>query len=104
MRAILILAVAAFAAPAMAQTPAGAHGSVPRTQPACALDGTCPTLAATVARQLGMPAAPAAMGGPYEPVMTDAPRPAPTAGDYPPCRPGPGDDRCIQLYERGRQR
>jgi len=20
---------------------------------------------------------------------------------YPPCRPGPGDDRCIQLYERG---
>ncbi len=21
--------------------------------------------------------------------------------DYPPCRPGPGDDNCIQLYERG---
>ena len=20
---------------------------------------------------------------------------------YPPCRPGPGDDHCIQLYERG---
>ena len=20
---------------------------------------------------------------------------------YPPCSPGPGDDRCIQLYERG---
>lgn len=23
------------------------------------------------------------------------------AAEYPPCRPGPGDDRCIQLYERG---
>jgi hypothetical protein len=31
-----------------------------------------------------------AMGGPFE-----------AAADYPPCRPGPGDDRCIQLYERG---
>jgi hypothetical protein len=20
---------------------------------------------------------------------------------YPPCDPGPGDDKCIQLYERG---
>jgi hypothetical protein len=32
------------------------------------------------------------MGGPLEEVATT---------DYPPCRPGPGDDRCIQLYERG---
>jgi hypothetical protein len=31
-----------------------------------------------------------AMGGPFE-----------AATEYPPCRPGPGDDRCIQLYERG---
>ncbi|HMG47688.1 MAG TPA: hypothetical protein VK614_09540 [Allosphingosinicella sp.] len=31
------------------------------------------------------------MGGPLEEVATT----------YPPCRPGPGDDRCIQLYERG---
>jgi hypothetical protein len=30
------------------------------------------------------------MGGPFEPVT-----------NYPPCRPGPGDDSCIQLYERG---
>jgi hypothetical protein len=30
------------------------------------------------------------MGGPLE-----------DETDYPPCRPGPGDDRCIQLYERG---
>jgi hypothetical protein len=28
-----------------------------------------------------------------------APRPA--AQNYPACRPGPGDDRCIQLYEPG---
>ena len=32
------------------------------------------------------------VGGPLEAVDTSA---------YPPCRPGPGDDRCIQLYERG---
>jgi hypothetical protein len=31
-------------------------------------------------------------GGPLEEVATTS---------YPPCRPGPGDDRCIQLYERG---
>ena len=33
---------------------------------------------------------PGAIGGPYI-----------ARTDYPPCRPGPGDDRCIQLYERG---
>ena len=26
---------------------------------------------------------------------------AATPARYQPCRPGPGDDRCIQLYERG---
>jgi hypothetical protein len=36
------------------------------------------------------------MGGPLEEVSTVR-----ASGDYPPCRPGPGDDRCIQLYERG---
>jgi hypothetical protein len=46
----------------------------------------------------------AGMGGPYEEVYGDGrvdltPRPAQTS--YPPCSPGPGDDRCIQLYERG---
>jgi hypothetical protein len=50
------------------------------------------------------------MGGPDEPVVTAradvtvvepdlTARPA--AQDYPPCRPGPGDDNCIQLYEPG---
>ena len=34
--------------------------------------------------------APGASGGPIEPMSA-----------YPPCRPGRGDDRCIQLYERG---
>jgi len=33
----------------------------------------------------------AGMGGPEEAVT-----------EYPPCQPGPGDDRCIQLYEVGR--
>jgi hypothetical protein len=46
----------------------------------------------------------AGMGGPYEEVYGDGtvslqPRPATT--NYPPCRPGPGDDNCIQLYEPG---
>jgi hypothetical protein len=36
------------------------------------------------------------MGGPLEEVA-----PVQSTTDYPPCRPGPGDDRCIQLYERG---
>ena len=40
------------------------------------------------------------VGGPYETAATDlAPRPA--AQNYPACSPGPGDDRCIQLYEPG---
>lgn len=29
--------------------------------------------------------------------------PQPAAQNYPACRPGPGDDRCIQLYETGVQ-
>lgn len=32
-------------------------------------------------------------------VASGAPAPAPVT--YRPCRPGPGDDNCIQLYERG---
>jgi hypothetical protein len=40
------------------------------------------------------------VGGPLETAALDlATRPA--AQDYPPCRPGPGDDNCIQLYEPG---
>lgn len=43
------------------------------------------------------------VGGPEEAVQVASadlvPRPA--AGNYPACRPGPGDDRCIQLYEPG---
>jgi len=37
------------------------------------------------------------MGGPIE----ETPTAAPDAGTYPACRPGPGDDHCIQLYEPG---
>lgn len=49
-----------------------------------------------------------AMGGPLEETTTGdinmaaadlATRPA--TQNYPPCRPGPGDDNCIQLYEPG---
>ncbi len=36
------------------------------------------------------------VGGPYV-----APTEVTSKGDYPPCDPGPGDDMCIQLYERG---
>jgi hypothetical protein len=40
------------------------------------------------------------VGGPVETAALDlATRPA--AQNYPPCRPGPGDDNCIQLYEPG---
>jgi len=43
------------------------------------------------------------VGGPDESVQVAsadlAPRPA--TGNYPACRPGPGDDHCIQLYEPG---
>lgn len=107
MKAILILAAASIAAPALAQTPITAHPSVAHSQPACMQDGSCPILADTISRQLGMPApvvATPAVGGPYEPAATRSPMPAPTVGEYPPCDPGPGDDRCIQLYERGVRR
>lgn len=48
----------------------------------------------TLAAEMGEASAPASAahsgtGGPLEEVA------------YPPCRPGPGDDRCIQLYEPG---
>jgi hypothetical protein len=45
------------------------------------------------------------MGGPYEAVDTAAAdlTPRPAAQNYPACRPGPGDDNCIQLYEPGVQ-
>lgn len=53
-----------------------------------------------------------AMGGPYEPItehsesmMSDGlvamGGPIEERTDYPACDPGPGDDRCIQLYEPG---
>jgi hypothetical protein len=43
------------------------------------------------------------MGGPLEPASSTAfsLAPQPAAQNYPPCDPGPGDDRCIQLYENG---
>jgi len=52
----------------------------------------------------------AGMGGPEEPLEVAPapetlaaadPAPRPAAQYYPACRPGPGDDNCIQLYEPG---
>ena len=40
-----------------------------------------------------------AAAGPSEAVLQQTALPA--AASYPPCRPGAGDDHCIQLYERG---
>jgi len=40
-----------------------------------------------------------AASGPSEAVLQQTAVPA--AAAYPPCRPGAGDDHCIQLYERG---
>ncbi len=48
------------------------------------------------------------MGGPYEAVYDDDEavtlEQGPTDRYYPPCRPSPADDNCIQLYERGVRR
>ena len=43
------------------------------------------------------------MGGPLEEANagTVSLTPRPATDNYPPCNPGPGDDRCIQLYEPG---
>jgi hypothetical protein len=42
------------------------------------------------------------MGGPLEEDLAGASlTPQPAAQEYPACSPGPGDDRCIQLYEVG---
>ncbi len=50
-------------------------------------------------------AAPLLMIGATDPQLSKKPEAAEsdtaTASAYRPCRPGPGDDRCIQLYERG---
>src|SRR6185295_18030801 len=41
-----------------------------------------------------------AKSGPSEAVLQPVSS-TPAAAAYPPCRPGAGDDHCIQLYERG---
>jgi len=55
-------------------------------------DGAVDAAVGEIAADEGGAAAYAGVGGPLEEVA---------ASDYPPCSPGPGDDRCIQLYERG---
>jgi hypothetical protein len=41
------------------------------------------------------------VGGPLEEVDSASLTPRLAGDNYPPCNPGPGDDRCIQLYEPG---
>ena len=55
-------------------------------------DGSVDAALGETARDEGAAAAYTGMGGPLEEVAETS---------YPPCRPGPGDDHCIQLYERG---
>ena len=55
-------------------------------------DGAVDSALGETAADEGAGAAYTGVGGPLEEV---------DATSYPPCRPGPGDDRCIQLYERG---
>lgn len=55
-------------------------------------DGAVDAVLGETATDEGAAATYAGVGGPLEEV---------DATSYPPCRPGPGDDRCIQLYERG---
>jgi hypothetical protein len=58
-------------------------------------DGAADAAVGETAADEGAAAGYTGVGGPLEEVATTA------TTDYPPCRPGPGDDRCIQLYERG---
>ncbi|HST35003.1 MAG TPA: hypothetical protein VLK25_00020 [Allosphingosinicella sp.] len=44
-----------------------------------------------------------AVGGPFEEVASAELAPRAASQNYPACRPGPGDDNCIQLYEPGVQ-
>ena len=58
---------------------------------------TTDTTAATTS-----PSTTTGVGGPYEVAPTTTAMNAPSSkGGYPACDPGPGDDNCIQLYERG---
>jgi hypothetical protein len=68
-----------------AATHGSGHAAVDMSKPAA----TAPADSG-VGKPAATPAAPGAIGGPIE-----------SQRGYPPCRPGRGDDRCIQLYERG---
>jgi hypothetical protein len=88
----------------------GAKDSPPASDDHAAMNhGTMPADATTA----GKPEATAEMAADAEaaaatkPAATETPAtpgvggPVETRTDYPPCRPGRGDDNCIQLYERG---
>jgi hypothetical protein len=58
-------------------------------------DGVVDATLGETAADEGAAAGYTGVGGPLEEVADVA------TTEYPPCSPGPGDDRCIQLYERG---
>jgi hypothetical protein len=61
-----------------------------RVETASADAGTTATVGETEETELAAHSDMQGVGGPVE-----------AQSGYPPCSPGPGDDRCIQLYERG---
>jgi hypothetical protein len=88
----------------------GAKDTPPATDDHATMDhGTMPAEATTA----GKPEATAEMAADTEAMTATKPAAAETPAtpgvggpieartDYPPCRPGRGDDNCIQLYERG---
>ena len=65
---------------------------------------TDPIVLAKYEQAVALKSAPSSTGtgGPFEEADATADlAPRPSADNYPPCSPGPGDDRCIQLYEPG---
>jgi hypothetical protein len=89
-----------------AQVKAGMGGpleEVDSTKPTAVDDPNDPIIAAKWAQaaQLKSGYASTGVGGPLEETGSVSLAPRPAATNYPPCDPGPGDDRCIQLYEPG---
>ena len=92
MNRIFVLAAGVFVSgAALAQSGSANIASPPAAERSPSADETVADHANAVLQDLGQPEdLPLAMGGPTE-----------ERAGYPPCDPGPGDDNCIQLYEKG---
>jgi hypothetical protein len=80
--------------PATYETRFGSDDSAPAFQPASMESGFVTDDGATEAAEMS------AADETVKTASTDL-TPRQAAGNYPACHPGPGDDRCIQLYEPG---